>query len=128
MRLYFEIMAMVCEPKEYPTRISKYKRIGRALITSGPTDEDFPNATWITQPSATPMDRMFVMVGSSDVGDKIETVQAAGWLGDPFNVNAGDQGPFTANILVLVGQGHSEMCAGNGGDWAGICDYGFGVK
>jgi hypothetical protein len=108
--------------------VSKYKRFGRALITSGPTDEGFPSATWITEPSVTPLERMFVMVGSSDIGDKIETVQAAGWLGDPLDVNAGALGPFTANILVLVGQGHSEMCAGDGGDWAAICDYGFGVK
>jgi hypothetical protein len=49
-------------------------------------------------------------------------------LGDPLNVHSGD-GPAlytppykAANILVLVGQGHSEMCAGGGGSWKGICD------
>jgi hypothetical protein len=119
--------------------VAKYVRFSRAIVTSGPTDEGFPKATWISQPSATPLERMFVMVGaqadyppaSGDVGDKIETVQAAGWLGTPLNVHAGDapalySPPYKgANILVLVGQGHSEMCAGDGGNWKGICDYAF---
>jgi hypothetical protein len=119
--------------------VAKYVRFGRALITSGPSDEDFPKATWISQPSATPLERMFVMVGaqadyppaSGDVGDKIDTVKAAGWLGEPLNVHKGEAPtmytpPYKgANILVLVGQGHSEMCAGDGGDWKGVCDYGF---
>ena len=52
-------------------------------------------------------------------------------LGEPLNVHKGDAPtlhtpPYKgANILVLVGQGHSEMCAGDGGDWKGVCDYGF---
>jgi hypothetical protein len=119
--------------------VAKYVRFSRAIITSGPTDEDFPKATWLTAPSATPLERMFVMVGaqadyppaSGDVGDKIDTVKAAGWLGEPLNVHSGDAPtkytpPYKgANILVLVGQGHSEMCAGDGGNWKGICDYAF---
>ena len=121
--------------------VGKYVRIGRALVTSGPEDEDFPDATWIAQPSATPLDRMYMMVGgqtdyppaSGDVGGKIDLVKRAGWVGEPINVHPGDAAtlytpPFKgANIMVLVGQGHSEMCAGNGGDWAAICDYGFGL-
>ena len=57
--------------------------------------------------------------------------KAAGWIGEPINVHGGDAPtlytpPFKgANLLVLVGQGHSEMCAGDGGDWKGICDYAF---
>jgi hypothetical protein len=108
--------------------VSKYKRFGHALITSGPTDEDFPMATWISEPSATPMDRMYALVGSDNLGDYVETMQNAGWLGDPENVNDGDAGPFMGHIMILGGQGHSEMCAGNGGGWAPVCDYGLGVK
>ncbi len=115
---------------------AKYVRFGRVLTTSGPQDEGFPNATWIKQPSATPPERMYMMVGgmadyppaSGDVGNKIDTVKAAGWLGDPINVHPGAAGPFgDAHLLVLVGQGHSEMCAGDGGMWKAICDYGLGV-
>lgn len=119
--------------------VAKYVRFSRAIVTSGPTDEGFPKATWLAQPSATPLERMYVMVGaqadyppaSGDVGDKIDTVKAAGWLGEPLNVHSGDAPalytpPYkAANILVLVGQGHSEMCAGDGGNWKGICDYAF---
>jgi hypothetical protein len=121
--------------------VSKYVRFGRALLTSGPTDEEFPKATWLSQVSATPLERMYMMVGatvdyppsSGDVGDKIETAKAAGWLGEALNVHKGATGrestpPFNdAHMLVLVGQGHSEMCAGDGGDWKAVCDYGFNV-
>jgi hypothetical protein len=115
---------------------AKYVRFGRCITTSGPQDEGFPNATWITHESATPLDRMYLMVGaqtdyppvSGDVGNKIDTVKHAGWLGDPINVHAGAAGPFNdAHLLVIVGQGHSEMCAGDGGMWKGICDYAFGL-
>lgn len=119
--------------------VAKYVRFSRAITTSGPQDEGFPKATWITAPSATPLERMYLMVGaqadyppaSGDVGNKIDTVKAAGWVGEPLNVHKGDvptlyTPPFKgANLLVLVGQGHSEMCAGDGGDWKGICDYAF---
>jgi hypothetical protein len=115
---------------------AKYVRFGRVLTTSGPQDEGFPNAAWIQHPSATPPDRMYMMVGgtadyppaSGDVGNKIDTVRAAGWIGDIANVHPGAAGPFGhAHLLVLVGQGHSEMCAGDGGTWKAICDYGFGI-
>jgi hypothetical protein len=119
--------------------VSKYVRFSRGITTSGPEDEGFPKATWITAPSATPLERLYLMVGaqadyppaSGDVGEKIDTVKAAGWVGEPINVHKGDaptlhSPPFKgANLLVLVGQGHSEMCAGDGGDWKGICDYAF---
>lgn len=117
--------------------VSKYRRFGRALLTSGPTDEDFPDAAWISEPSATPLDRMFMMVGaeadyppaSGDVGDKIDTALAAGWIGPPLNVheNAAPGTFGSSHILVLKGQGHSEMCAGDGGPWKSVCDYAFGV-
>lgn len=111
--------------------IAKYIRIGRGIATSGPTDEGFPNATWMQEmPGATPLDRMYLLVGSNDLGDKVETVQAAGWLGEPLTVNGG-AGPevFAAepHIMILQGQGHSEFCAGTGGDWKNLCDYAFGA-
>jgi hypothetical protein len=108
--------------------VSKYVRIGRACVTSGPADEGFPNATWIKAPSATPLDRMYMMVGTADIGNKVTTTTAAGWLGPPTTINGGATGPFTAHQLILQGQGHSEFCAGNGGQWKALCDYCLGVK
>ncbi|HXI56421.1 MAG TPA: hypothetical protein VNO55_10200 [Polyangia bacterium] len=125
--------------------VSKYVRFSRVLATSGPVDEGFPGAAWITQQrSATPVDRLFMMVGgaadyppaSGNVDIKIDTVLHAGWPMAITNVHPGDLGPFATNPheIVLVGSGpgapggHSEFCAGDGGGWKAICDYGFGVK
>jgi hypothetical protein len=110
--------------------VAKYVRIGRGIATSGPADEGFPNATWIHEESKTPLDRMYMLVGTSDIGNKIDTVQHAGWLGEPLTVQAGAAPEVFADephILVLDGQGHSEFCAGNGGQWKNLCDYAFGA-
>jgi hypothetical protein len=46
--------------------ISAYVPFGRVIDTSGPQDEGFPNALWITQPSAngTPGNRKYMLLGS----------------------------------------------------------------
>jgi hypothetical protein len=109
--------------------VAKYVRIGRGIATSGPVDEGFPNATWIKAPSLTPLDRMYGLFGSSNLDTKVQTTQAAGWLGQPLTVNAGAAaGSFgMAHLLILQGQGHSEFCAGDGGDWKALCQYSFGT-
>ena len=109
--------------------VAKYVRIGRGIATSGPEDEDFPNALWIKAPSATPLDRMYGLFGSTNVGNKVETTQHAGWLGEPLTVASGAAaGTFgTSHLLILTGQGHSEFCAGDGGPWKALCQYAFGV-
>jgi hypothetical protein len=109
--------------------VAKYVRIGRGIATSGPENEGFPNATWIKKESATPLDRMYGLFGSTNLGDKVETTQAAGWLGDALTVNGGAAaGSFgMSHLLILTGQGHSEFCAGDGGDWKALCNYAFGV-
>jgi hypothetical protein len=108
----------------------KYIRIGRGIATSGPADEGFPSALWITEnPGATPLDRMYMLVGSSDVGNKVDTVLAAGWLGPSTDVSAGVSADFFAtnpHVFVLQGQGHGEFCAGDGGQFKNLCDYAFG--
>jgi len=111
--------------------VAKYVRIGRGIATSGPADEGFPNALWIKEmPGATPLERMYMLVGSSDIGNKIETVQAAGWLGEPLSVAGGATADVFAadpHIMILEGQGHGEFCAGNGGDFKNLCDHAFGA-
>ena len=109
--------------------VAKYVRIGRGIATSGPEDEGFPNATWIKAASATPLERMYGLFGSTNLGNKVETTQAAGWLGQALTVNTGAAaGSFMgAHLLILNGQGHSEFCAGDGGGWKALCQYSFGV-
>lgn len=109
--------------------VAKYVRIGRGIATSGPEDEGFPHATWIKHESATPLDRMIGLFGSDNLGTKAELTTAAGWLAPPVTVNAkqtvGDL--MNGHLFILQGQGHSEFCAGDGGDWKALCQYSFGV-
>jgi hypothetical protein len=126
---------------------SKYVRFGRVVATSGPQDEGFPNATWISQASATPVDRLYMAVGftmpypSTATNDKevmgmFATVKKAGWVGEPFNVIPGQMGPFmTSHELSMVGSdqnspgGHTVFCNNNPmNGWSPACAYLFGVK
>jgi hypothetical protein len=109
--------------------VGKYVRIGRGIATSGPVDEGFPNATWIKAPSVTPLERMIGLFGSSNLDTKVQTTTAAGWLGPPVTVNAGATFAdlMMGHLFILEGQGHSEFCAGDGGNWKALCQYSFGV-
>ena len=109
--------------------VAKYVRIGRGIATSGPVDEGFPNATWIKAPSATPLERMIGLYGSTNLDTKVQTATAAGWLGPPVTVNAGAtvDALMMGHQFILQGQGHSEFCAGDGGTWKALCQYAFGV-
>jgi hypothetical protein len=125
---------------------AKYVRFGRVVATSGPQDEGFPNATWITQPSATPVDRMYMAVGftmpypstaqnDSEVMGMFTTVKNAGWPGVPFNVVPGQMGPFMdSHELSMVGSdnnspgGHTVFCNNNTmNGWIPACAYLFGA-
>jgi hypothetical protein len=109
--------------------VAKYVRIGRGIATSGPVDEGFPNATWIKATSATPLDRMIALIGSSNIDSKVTTTTSAGWLVPTVDVNAGATVADLkgGHVFILQGQGHSEMCAGDGGNWKALCQYAFGV-
>jgi len=109
--------------------VGKYVRIGRGIATSGPVDEGFPNATWIKAPSATPLERMIALIGSSNIDSKVTTTTSAGWLVPTVTVNVGAATAALMNghVFILEGQGHSEMCAGDGGNWKALCQYAFGV-
>jgi hypothetical protein len=109
--------------------VAKYVRIGRGIATSGPVDEGFPNATWIKATSATPLDRMIALIGSSNIDSKVTTTTSAGWLVPTVTVKAGATTAdlMGGHVFILEGQGHSEMCAGDGGNWKALCQYAFGV-
>jgi hypothetical protein len=132
--------------------ISKYVRFGRVLCTSGPQAEGFPNATWISQPSATPVERLFMAVGFNDpypstdsldtapntVTSMIDTVTKAGWIGPPKNVLPGDMGPFTGfHMFPMVAKfpydahapgGHGVYCSTDPlSKWQAFCNYAFNV-
>ena len=129
--------------------ISQYVRFGRVICTSGPQAEGFPNATWITHPSATPADRKFTLLGfnadypsmdkldtaPNTVTSMIMTTTAAGWVGPPINVHPGDMGPFApGHQIAMVGSnmnspgGHTVFCTNNPmNGWKALCQYVFDV-
>ena len=130
--------------------ISSYVRFGRVICTSGPQAEGFPNAAWITHPSATPNACQYTMLGfmanypstvpidiaPNTVTSMIQTTTAAGWIGPPINVHPGDMGPYTVgHQIAMVGSnphspgGHTVFCTNdpmNG--WIPICKYAFDVQ
>jgi len=126
---------------------AKYVRFGRVIATSGPQDEGFPNATWISAPSATPVDRMYMAVGftmpypstatnDNEVMGMLTTVKNAGWPGTPFNVIPEQVGPFMdSHELTMVGSdqhspgGHTVFCNNDSlNGWMAPCKYLFGLK
>jgi hypothetical protein len=125
--------------------ISAYVPFGRVITTSGPQNEGFPNATWITSKSAagTPGDRKYMLIGfnapypstsanDSEVMGMVTTVTNAGWPGTMTNVTPTSPGPYTStqHLFSMVGSaanspgGHTIFCTGSANcGWNPLCDY-----
>jgi hypothetical protein len=126
--------------------ISAYVPFGRVVTTSGPQDEGFPNALWITQPgpNATPGDRKYMLAGFTDpypstaaddaeVMSMVSTVTRAGWDGTATNVLPNGMGTYTASqhLFAMVGGnggispgGHTVFCNNNPmNGWLPLCRY-----
>jgi hypothetical protein len=116
--------------------IARYVRIGLGVSTSGPQSEGHPDSTWLKIPSATPVERLFAIWGSSDEpamtdnGYKSHYTVTTGLLGYTGNVvhtsvdaPAGTP-PYTGSHRLSVdGQGHTEFCASG----HPYCSYMFGL-
>jgi hypothetical protein len=125
--------------------ISAYVPFGRVIDTSGPQDEGFPNALWITQPSpnGTPGDRKYMLLGfnspypssqasDSEVMGMVKNVGNAGWGNMVTNVYPTGMGSFAApqRLFSMVGGnpmspgGHTVFCTdGPGNGWVPLCTY-----
>jgi hypothetical protein len=126
--------------------ISSYVRFGRVITTSGPVDEQFPNATWITHPSATPNDRKYLLAGldapypdAADAGVMaiFDNVTRAGWIGTPVNVMPDGMGTYTADqhLFAMIGSnptspgGHTVFCNDNPmNGWIPVCKHVLDVE
>jgi hypothetical protein len=112
--------------------IARNVRLGLGVSTSGPQSEGHPDASWIKQPSATPLERLFAIYGSEDgpanPGHYNDTTLALGYLGDVvLTTTTPTPGtpPFMGSHRIEVtGQGHTEFCAGNP---PAYCQYMFGL-
>jgi hypothetical protein len=118
--------------------ISAYVKFGRVISASGPVDEGFPNATWMTDPSVTPNDRKFALVSDGQAEDIFPNVMKAGWPGAIVKVTPTSPGPYTAeqHLFEMVGGdggttpgGHTVFCNDNPANgWAPVCRHVCGVK
>ena len=120
--------------------VSTYIRFGRVVCTSGPVDEGWPNATWMTDPSATPEDRKFDLVGQSaawpgQMDAIFANVIKAMWPGTVTNVYpTGMPASYTQDqhLFSMVGSngtspgGHTVFCNDNPmNGWIPLCKYAF---
>jgi len=118
--------------------ISAYVKFGRVISASGPVDEGFPNATWMTDPSVTPNDRKFALVSDGQAEDIFPNVMKAGWPGTVVKVTPTSPGPYTAeqHLFEMVGGdggttpgGHTVFCNDNPANgWLPVCKHVCGVK
>jgi hypothetical protein len=118
--------------------ISAYVRFGRVISASGPVDEGFPNATWMTDPSATPNDRKFALVSDGQADEIFPNVMKAGWPGTITMVTPTSPGPYTAaqHLFEMVGGeggttpgGHTVFCNDNPANgWLPVCKHVVGVQ
>jgi hypothetical protein len=124
--------------------ISTYVRFGRVVCTSGPVDEGWPNATWMTDPSATPEDRKFDLVGQdspwpTQMDQILLNAMKASWPGTVTNVLPnGTPTSYTSDqhLFAMVGGnggitpgGHTVFCNDNPvNGWIPLCKYAFGQQ
>jgi hypothetical protein len=117
--------------------MSTYVRFGKVISASGPVAEGFPNATWMTDPSATPVNCKYALVSNGQAADIFPNVQKAGWPGPIVQVQTTSKGPYTADqhLFQMNGGdggttpgGHTVFCNGNPANgWWPVCKHVLGV-
>jgi hypothetical protein len=124
--------------------VSSYIRFGRVICTSGPVNEGWPNASWMTVTSATPNDRKYVLVGQTapwpgEMEAIFANVIKAQWPGMVINVNPnGTPASYTSDqhLFAMIGGnggitpgGHTVFCNDNPANgWIPLCKYVFGQQ
>jgi hypothetical protein len=113
--------------------ISTYVRFGRVIVTSGPVDEGFPNATWMTDASATPEYCKYALAADTEAARIFPNVQKAMWPGQIVTVQPTSPGPYTADqhLFSMVGDGgvntpggHTVFCNSNPlNGWLPVCKH-----
>jgi hypothetical protein len=117
--------------------MSTYVRFGKVIAASGPVNEGFPNGTWMTDPSATPVTCKYALVSDGQAAEIFPNVQKAGWPGQIVMVHTTDKGPYTADqhLFEMIGGdggttpgGHTVFCNDNPANgWWPVCKHVLGV-
>jgi hypothetical protein len=116
--------------------ISTYVRFGKVIAASGPVNEGFPNGTWMTDTSATPVNCKYALVADSQATEIFPNVQKAMWPGDVVMVHLADKGPYTdgQHLFEMIGGdggtspgGHTVFCNSNpANQWWPVCKHVLG--
>jgi hypothetical protein len=117
--------------------ISTYIRFGKVIAASGPVNEGFPNGTWMTDPSATPVNCKYALVSDGQAAEMFPNVMKAMWPGQVNMVHLGDKGPYTddQHLFEMIGGdggtspgGHTVFCNSNpANQWWPVCKHVLGM-
>jgi hypothetical protein len=106
---------------------AKQLRLWRAISLSGPRDTNPVVATWLTTPSATPIDRYYGFTGTLDPQhpDHIKSMSIMGYLGTLTDVTMTPAPYNDSHRLQYDGaHGDSASCA----NFAAVCKYMLGAQ
>ncbi|HEY2901329.1 MAG TPA: hypothetical protein VGL59_12185 [Polyangia bacterium] len=117
-------------------RFAKLVRAWRAVSFAGPRDnecnslntpscEGVVTATWLTEPSATPMDRYYGVTGNQDAQhpQHLFAMYKANYVGQPVNVTTG--APYSNSHRIITDAGHAWFCDET--TYKALCNYLFDV-
>jgi len=101
-------------------------RENECMSTNTPTCEGVLTAKWLTEPSATPIDRYYGVTGSADAQhpQHLFAFYKAQYVGDPVPVTVGP--PYNnSHRIVIPGGPHAWFCDEN--NYKALCNYLFSV-
>jgi hypothetical protein len=105
----------------------KVRRLWRAISLSGPRDTNPVVATWLTMPSATPIDRFYGFTGTMDDQhpDHIKAMDVMGYVGALTDVEQAPA-PFGGSHRLQYDGGHGDSvdCV----RYAAACKYMLGAR
>ncbi len=106
---------------------AKVLRLWRAISLSGPRDTNPVIATWLTIPSATPIERYYGFTGTLDPQhpDHIESMQIMGYLGVLTDVMT-TPAPYNDSHRLQYDGAHNDSA--NCANYDPACKYMFGVQ
>jgi len=118
--------------------MSTYVKFGKVIAASGPVNEGFPNGSWMTDPSATPLEDKYALVSDGQAAEMFPNVMKAMWPGAVTMVTPTSPGPYTADqhLFEMVGGdggttpgGHTVFCNDNPANgWLPVCKHVLGVQ
>ncbi|WP_437590369.1 BPSS1187 family protein [Sorangium sp. So ce1000] len=110
-------------------RIGKVVRLDRVVSLAGPRDTNPVSATWLSEPSATPVDRMFGLTGERDEQhrDHLKAFDLIGLPGELVEVDVPGAAPPYGGSHRLALKDGDHGAAGNCGAHVAVCEAMFGL-